>query len=410
MSVLKYPDFRGPAKPIEDLDLPRIAHGIGCGEDEVHMLIDVETAGSPFDGQGRPKMLYEPHKMYAELGPGKERDAAVKAGLAYAKWGTKKYPADSYSVLKEAMKINASAALKSCSWGGSQIMGGNHKMAGYATVEDMVNAFCEDAEHHIEAMIAFCKAAGIDDDLRRLAQLKRTTTPDDCRIIAKTYNGSGYEKNGYHTKMAAAHNKWRKIPDTAWTPDMTAGPIIVPPAPGVTQDQEGLSVADVRAIQQLLKDKGYVEVGNVDGDVGKATVSAVSAFQITQGLPVTGKVDRALWEQLKAAPMRPVSAERANATVTELVKADVPAVKPASLLKNIGLGLGAVTGLGSVVDGGVPDLDRLTDSINKTQIIMGLIGDKLPWLIGFAAAVAAVYFGHKIVSRQLAGFRNGTIR
>jgi peptidoglycan hydrolase-like protein with peptidoglycan-binding domain len=413
MTALKYPDFKGPAKPIEDLDLPRIGAEIGVGEDEVHMLIVVEAAGSGFDSAGRPKMLFEPHIFWRELGPGKARDTAAKQGLAYPKW-KRGYPKDSYPRLAKAMAIDEAAALRSASWGASQVLGVNFKAAGFASVQDMVNAMCEDEEHHIEAMIGFCKSNGIDDDLRRLAELKRATTPADCAPIARVYNGSGYAANNYHVKMADAHNKWRKIPDTAWTPDMTAGPILVPPAPGVTQDQEGLSVADVRAIQQLLKDKGYVEVGNVDGDIGKATVSAVSAFQITQGLPVTGKVDRALWEQLKAAPMRPVSVERANASTAEVTQNAAPpiadTVKQQSMLKNIMIGIGTVSGLGTILDGGVPDLDKLAGTINKTQLILNTIGDKLPWVIGLGAAGVGMYVASGALSKLKDGFRKGTIR
>src|SRR6478672_3345492 len=141
MSVLNYPDFKGPAKQLEDPDLPRIAHEIGCGEDEVHMLMDVETAGDGFDGMGRPKALFEPHKFYANLGAGKKRDEAVKLQLAYPNQGTKPYPKDSYPRILSAMKIDPEAALKSTSWGASQVLGSNYKMLGYDTVFDMVNAF-----------------------------------------------------------------------------------------------------------------------------------------------------------------------------------------------------------------------------------------------------------------------------
>lgn len=215
-SGLKYPDFVGPAKKLEDIDLPRIAKEIGAGEDEVHMLLEVETAGSSFDSKGRPKLLFEPHKFYAGL-VGAERDEAVRLGLAYPNWGMKPYPKESYTRLGLAMEINPREALEACSWGGPQIMGENFKLADYANVYDMVNAFCEDEDNHIEAMIAFIRSVGLDDDLRRLAALTRPTTPEDCRIIARVYNGPGYEKNKYHEKMATAHNKWRKIANTPLT-------------------------------------------------------------------------------------------------------------------------------------------------------------------------------------------------
>lgn len=220
MTALKYPDFRGPAKPIDDIDLPRRGHEIGVGEDELHAFIETETSGSGFDAQRRPKILFEPHKFFANLGPGPKRDLAVKLGLAYRNWGEQKYPSDSYPRLIAAMKIDERAALMSASWGMGQVMGSNYPSLGYASVQDMVNECCEDEENHVEQMIRFIKANGIDDDLRALAALKRPTLPSDCITIVRVYNGSGYAKNDYHTKFAKNHNKWRKIKDTPYTPGM----------------------------------------------------------------------------------------------------------------------------------------------------------------------------------------------
>lgn len=214
MINLAYPSFKGPAKRIDDLDLPRIGHTIGVGEDEIHAFMDTETAGSGFDANGRPKLLFEPHRFYANLGPGAKRDTAVRAGLAYPRWGEKPYPRDSYPRLMEAMMIDQTAALKSASWGLGQVMGGNYASLGYADVQSMVNDCCEDEDNHLEQMVAFIKANDIDDDLRALAALKRPTTPADCIGIVRVYNGPGYAKNNYHVKFAQAHNKWRNIRDT----------------------------------------------------------------------------------------------------------------------------------------------------------------------------------------------------
>jgi N-acetylmuramidase len=215
-------NFKGKAKKLDDVDLPRVAMHIGAGEDEVHMLIEVETLGSGFDKSGRPIMLFEPHVFHRNLA-GMERQTAVNAGLAYAKWGARPYPRDSYPRLLQAMKINEKEALKSCSWGMGQIMGGHYKMLGYETVQEMVAAFADDEDNHLEGMIAFIKASGIDDELRVLAHKKGPTVPEDCAVIARVYNGAGYRVNRYHIKMATAHNKWRGIKDTPYSP--------APPAP-----------------------------------------------------------------------------------------------------------------------------------------------------------------------------------
>lgn len=209
--------FKGAAKPIENIDLPRIGHEIGVGEDEIHAFMDVEANGSPFDNQGRLKALYEPHRAYA-LSSGETRRRLIDAGLAYRRWGEKPYPKDSYDRITRACAIDEAIALKSTSWGATQIMGSNYHALGYATVQDMVEAFMDDAETHIAGAVRFMVANGIDDEMRRLASLKRPTTPDDCVGIVSVYNGAGFRKNNYHVKLAKAHNKWRGIKDTPWSP------------------------------------------------------------------------------------------------------------------------------------------------------------------------------------------------
>jgi hypothetical protein len=105
-------DFKGAAKRIDDIDLPRIGDRIDVDEDVIHAVIDVESSGSGFDKQGRPKMLFEPH-IFHRLTSGSTRLAAVNAKLAYPKWKPGSYPADSYPRLKRAMAsawLDANAA------------------------------------------------------------------------------------------------------------------------------------------------------------------------------------------------------------------------------------------------------------------------------------------------------------
>jgi len=78
--------FKGAAKRIDDIDLPKLGAQIGVGEDELHAFIEAETRGSGFDPQGRPKILFERHKFYKYL-PKEKRAAAVKLGLASTKPG-----------------------------------------------------------------------------------------------------------------------------------------------------------------------------------------------------------------------------------------------------------------------------------------------------------------------------------
>ena len=199
--------FKGAAKRIDDIDLPKIGAQIGVGEDEIHALLDVESAGSGFDGKGRPKILFERHWFY-RLVPDHERAQAAKDGLAVKKWSRATYGKDQYQLLERAMKIDEEAALKSASWGLGQVMGFNHKAAGYATIQDMVRAFMADEEEHLKAMVNFIKANKLDDELRR----------HDWAGFARGYNGPGYKANAYDRKLANAYAKWSRIKDTPYVP------------------------------------------------------------------------------------------------------------------------------------------------------------------------------------------------
>lgn len=63
--------------------------------------------------------------------------------------------------------------------------------------------------------------------------------------------------------------------------------------------QKGSKGEDVRRLQQRLKDLGYLS-GSVDGDFGKGTAGAVSAFQKAAGLAETGVADDATQKALFA--------------------------------------------------------------------------------------------------------------
>ena len=205
--------FNGAARRLDDEDLPRIGDRIGVGEDEIHAVLDVETAGSGFDRQGRPKMLFEPHIFWRELRdhPAAQAEAA-QAGLAYRRWGEQRYPSDSYPRLSEAMALcdrhglGIEPALRSASWGLGQIMGFNASLAGFDSASAMVSDFLDDEERHLDAMVTFIINNHLDDELRA----------HDWRGFARGYNGAGYARHGYHTRLEARFNWWSEVPDTPW--------------------------------------------------------------------------------------------------------------------------------------------------------------------------------------------------
>lgn len=225
--------FKGAARRLADQDLPRIGAIIGVGEDVLHAIMDVEAPKSGFDAEGRPRILFEPHIFYRELGPGTKRDEAVRQGLAYEKWKSGAYGPESgqYDRLARAILIDRSAALRSASWGRGQIMGLNCKLVGFATAESMAHAFAASEAAQVEAIVTFAASNKLDATLRRI-DAKRTSTPADWQPFALGYNGSGYRANRYDERLSDRFNWWRTIPDTPWTHEQTP---VIPPPPDVVK-------------------------------------------------------------------------------------------------------------------------------------------------------------------------------
>lgn len=193
-------DFVGPARPLGSEDVRIIAGYLGCHIAAVRAVVAIEAAGKGFGPDGRPTILNEPHVFYRELGPGDKRTRAVAGGLAYAKWGAKPYPktqALRYAWLDEASKIDEAAALKSCSFGMGQVMGFNHQACGFNTVQEFVRAMTLSEGAQLYAMARFIVTNDLQIALRNL----------DWTRFARGYNGSGYAKNAYHTKLAAAYQR-----------------------------------------------------------------------------------------------------------------------------------------------------------------------------------------------------------
>lgn len=198
--MIDYGDFKGMAARLTLEEVVAIAEENEIEPAALRAVIAVEASGSGFDADGRPKILFEPH-VFHRLLSGDERQAAVDAELAYPKWGMRPYPKGSdaqYARLEAAMEINQSIALKSASWGMGQIMGFNHNLAGYGDVETFAFACMDSEAKQVAMMVSFIKNAKLLPAIQNL----------DWVAFARGYNGPGFAKNAYDTKLAAAYKKF----------------------------------------------------------------------------------------------------------------------------------------------------------------------------------------------------------
>lgn len=222
---MDFNNFKGTARRLDDIDLPKMGALIGVGEDELHAVIDIESRGDGFDDDGRPVILFERHKFY-EYCPKEKLQRAIKAGLASKTPGGYGKYADQYPKFLKAYAIDPRAAIMSCSWGMFQIMGFNYKLAGFDNPEDMVLAMMEDEEVHLAAAINFIINAGLDDELRA----------HNWEGFARGYNGKQFKKNNYDTRLAESFRKWSRIKDTPWSPDLIEQEPQPEPQPPVTHE------------------------------------------------------------------------------------------------------------------------------------------------------------------------------
>lgn len=177
------------------------ANLLGCEIAALRAVMEIEARGSGFDAGGRPIILPEPHVFWRELGPGDKRLKAANEGLAYPKWGQRPYPrsyAARWSRLDAMRRIDEDAANRSTSWGLGQIMGFNHKACGFDTVAAFVDAMHAGEAEQFMAMVRFIKSMGLAGDLRRR----------DWAGFARRYNGPGYKRNNYDTKLARAYARF----------------------------------------------------------------------------------------------------------------------------------------------------------------------------------------------------------
>lgn len=209
----------GPQIGLSDQDFADVAASLGCEPAQIRAVWEVESGGGWFtdvradilaldgpggflDGPALPKILFEAHVFDRETN-GRFRKS--HPNLSSAKWNRALYVGGvgEYERLHRAMQLDRTAALRSASVGGAQIMGFNHKLAGFATVEAFWSAMKTSERAHLDAFAAFIRNAGLVDELRRIS-----TVHADCAPFAAGYNGSGYAANQYHVKIARAYKKW----------------------------------------------------------------------------------------------------------------------------------------------------------------------------------------------------------
>ncbi|RXH58565.1 N-acetylmuramidase domain-containing protein [Granulicella sibirica] len=253
--------FQGQSLALTSDGLAAAASTLNVQVPEIWAVLSVETKGTGFLPDRRPQILFERH--YFSRLTNHQYDATHPGISNPIQGGYGAIGANQYLRLQEAYGLNQDAALQSASWGMGQIMGANHKAAGFDDAASMVTAMTNSEDAHLAAMVSFLIANRLD----------RFLAAHDWASFARGYNGPNYAINHYDDKLNTCYQKFQ----TGTFPDL-----------------------NVRAAQIYLQFKGFNPNG-IDGVAGPGTASAVKAFQTSIGVTPTGIIDDALLAALKPA-------------------------------------------------------------------------------------------------------------
>lgn len=188
-------------------DIDEVAQALNIERAALKAVYEVEAQGAGFLGL-RPKVLFEGHVFWRLLRAAGHRPDALSRGnedILYEKWTTRFYQGGlaEYDRLERSRKIDAHLAMQSASWGLFQIMGENFGAAGYIDIQSFVDGMHKSERAHLDHLDAFASFVGN----RRFGgkPLKVHLAKRRWAVFAEGYNGSGYRKNRYDEKLAAAY-------------------------------------------------------------------------------------------------------------------------------------------------------------------------------------------------------------
>lgn len=173
------------------------ATALGVEVAAIKAVAEVETSGKAFDESGRPRILFERHYFHRLTGG---RFSAGHPDISNRRSGGYGSFSSQYVKLERAYELDPDAALRSASWGRFQIMGDNYRAAGFNSISEFVLAMTHSESEHLKAFIAF-----VASNKKMLSALRRNDWP----AFAALYNGPGYEKNHYDTRMKDAYIRFK---------------------------------------------------------------------------------------------------------------------------------------------------------------------------------------------------------
>ena len=194
-------------KKLTEQDYIEVARELGVEVAAIKAVVDIETGQTHtgFYAPGKPLINFDV-SIYRSVAPrhgvnlteAKNKFPEIFRGPDVKKYGSNQKAQQAR--LDAAIQINEDAALESVFWGMFQVGGFNWKLCGAESVRDFVDKMTRSERDQLELFAAYCKSRGLVKYIKN----------KDWTSFAYRYNGPGYKKYSYDTRMAKAYEKFKK--------------------------------------------------------------------------------------------------------------------------------------------------------------------------------------------------------
>ena len=280
---------------ISDSDILSAARENDIDPVDLAALIEIESQGSGYLGDGRLKILYEPHIFHGltDGAHGEVKPISARAWSTVRSWGYGSL-SEQYERRSKAARKDKDAAYQACSYGAFQLLGTNYRAAGYDNIHAMVDDLEEKPRAHLQSIIRWMTHEGLLELLRRR----------EMEAFFRAYNGPAWREHGYGRRFEEAKARHEdRFADIHLEASGEEEPAVIArrwdasDMPVIRRGDRSQTVAKLR---QALTDLGY----DVDGrgpTFGPNTKRAVEEFQEDAGIAVDGIVGPQTWAALKEA-------------------------------------------------------------------------------------------------------------
>lgn len=195
---------------LTEQDYREVAAELGIEVAAIKAIVDIETGKKHlgFWKKGKAIINFDVaiYRAYAPKHGVNIAQARKSHPIIFQRPNIKKYgsqQAAQYARLDAAIEIDRASALESCFWGMFQLGGFNWKLCGCKSVEEFVELMNTSERAQLELFATFCKSRN----------LVRFILKKDWAGFSLRYNGPGYKKYKYDTRMATLYEKFKKQGD-----------------------------------------------------------------------------------------------------------------------------------------------------------------------------------------------------